>query len=204
MTLDKLARKNLNFLGVIMNYFYCDDYSDSYKRIYSPYDESTAKKLHKNKEIYSVIFGTPERPKIQVKLMDNGVNVDFFNDNLQLHWCFVFQTINKTTNQQDVSSNDILLDQVICRKRNQDDEILEVVHYIYNQLRKKIYANWDTPYPNETRIKFEKNSKEFPDNWTTYPEFGKYEPIIQFCRDYRQFIIDNPPFDEIGFEYPEL
>lgn len=50
---------------MIMNYFYCDDYSEFYKRIYSPHDKSTAKKLHKNKEIYLAIFVHLYNPKFK-------------------------------------------------------------------------------------------------------------------------------------------
>ncbi|MGX3067170.1 hypothetical protein [Ursidibacter arcticus] len=187
-----------------MNFFYCDDWSESYLKVYSPYDEETAKKIHEEKGIYSVIYGTYEKPRIHLKVMDNAVLVDFINKRLQRHLCFGFQRLNKKSKKRDVFSNDLILTRITCRVFNSENYLLNFVDYIFNPLHKKIYADWGSIFPKEIKIEFEKECKKFPDNWTSYPEFGNYEPIIQFCRDYRQLIIDNPPFLEIDFDYPEL
>lgn len=151
---------------------YCKSWFRAKKRPTEIWSEEKARAAHTSKQLYTALIGSPGNPSCFLEINDKFVGVGFLDENLREYLYYSFK---------EVEPGKLFFSMATYREFNGDtDKVLAGTTYIFNRDGSvKVQRQHFEP----NKIEAMDTSADISGNYSSWPEFGKYDELIRVERN---------------------
>lgn len=152
--------------------FYCKSWFRAKKRPTEIWTEEQAKSAHMNKQHYTVLVDSIEKPYCFLEVADKVVGVGFLDEYLRESLTYAFQ---------EIEPGKLFLTMATHREfKGETDKVVSGISYIFKQdgtvqMRREFF--------NPHRLETTTTSSDVNMNYSAIPEFGEYDDFIRIERN---------------------
>jgi hypothetical protein len=153
------------------NLYFCKSWFRAKKRPTEIWTEERARVAHANKQYYTVLVDSIERPCCFLEITEGGVGVGFLDEKLREYLSYGFQ---------EIESNKLFLTMATYREFDgETDKVVKGTSYIFSvegnvQIRRECFV------PHSLDIAT--LSADVSHNYSMKPEFGEYDDLTRIER----------------------